>query len=89
MMIAAGTEATDHPMVWAASLRMKALSTRNDDPGTAHVRLTSDCDGFIVGEGAGILIMVIAGTTPKSAMLRSSRDCGLRNVRRCYHITQP
>src|SRR5215467_12867394 len=57
MMICGGTEATITPMGVGGFASMKALSTRNDEPATASRPFDADRDGFIVGEGAGILIL--------------------------------
>jgi 3-oxoacyl-[acyl-carrier-protein] synthase II len=56
-MIAGGTEAAITPMGVGGFAAMKALSTRNDDPEHACRPFDKDRDGFVVGEGAGILIM--------------------------------
>jgi 3-oxoacyl-[acyl-carrier-protein] synthase II len=56
-MIAGGTEAAITPMGVGGFAAMKALSTRNDDPTHACRPWDKDRDGFVVGEGAGILIM--------------------------------
>ena len=56
-MIAGGTEAAITPMGVGGFAAMKALSTRNDDPQHACRPFDKDRDGFVVGEGAGILIM--------------------------------
>jgi 3-oxoacyl-[acyl-carrier-protein] synthase II len=56
-MIAGGTEAAITPMGVGGFAAMKALSTRNDDPSHACRPFDKDRDGFVVGEGAGILIM--------------------------------
>ena len=56
-MIAGGTEAAITPMGVGGFAAMKALSTRNDDPEHACRPWDSDRDGFVVGEGAGILIL--------------------------------
>jgi 3-oxoacyl-[acyl-carrier-protein] synthase II len=56
-MIAGGTEAAITPMGVGGFAAMKALSTRNDDPVHACRPFDKDRDGFVVGEGAGILIM--------------------------------
>jgi 3-oxoacyl-[acyl-carrier-protein] synthase II len=56
-MIAGGTEAAITPMGVGGFAAMKALSTRNDDPTHACRPFDKDRDGFVVGEGAGILIM--------------------------------
>src|SRR3984893_13363262 len=56
-MIAGGTEAAITPMGVGGFAAMKALSTRNDDPTHACRPWDKDRDGFVCGEGAGILIM--------------------------------
>jgi 3-oxoacyl-[acyl-carrier-protein] synthase II len=56
-MIAGGTEAAITPMGVGGFAAMKALSTRNDDPEHACRPFDTDRDGFVVGEGAGILIL--------------------------------
>ena len=56
-MIAGGAEAAITPMGVGGFAAMKALSTRNDDPTHASRPYDKDRDGFVVGEGAGILIL--------------------------------
>jgi len=56
-MIAGGTEAAITPIGVAGFAAMRALSTRNDDPEHASRPFDKDRDGFVVGEGAGILIL--------------------------------
>lgn len=57
VMIAGGAEAAITPMGVGGFAAMKALSTRNDDPTHACRPFDKDRDGFVVGEGAGILIL--------------------------------
>jgi len=56
-MIAGGAEATVTPLCVAGFAAMKALSTRNDDPAHASRPWDKDRDGFVIGEGSGILIL--------------------------------
>jgi 3-oxoacyl-[acyl-carrier-protein] synthase II len=56
LVITGGTEAAITRMGLAAFQNMKALSTRNDDPASASRPFDADRDGFVLGEGAGILI---------------------------------
>ncbi len=56
-MIAGGAEGAITPMGVGGFAAMKALSTRNDDPTRASRPFDKDRDGFVVGEGAGILIL--------------------------------
>jgi 3-oxoacyl-[acyl-carrier-protein] synthase II len=57
VMIAGGSEASITPMGVGGFASMRALSTRNDDPSHASRPFDKDRDGFVVGEGAGILIL--------------------------------
>lgn len=56
LVITGGTEAAITRMGLAAFQNMKALSTRNDDPATASRPFDADRDGFVLGEGAGLLV---------------------------------
>ena len=55
--IAGGTEATVSPLGVGGFAAMRALSTRNDDPKTASRPWDKDRDGFVLGEGAGMLVL--------------------------------
>lgn len=57
VMVAGGTEATVTPLTIAGFGNMKALSTRNDSPETASRPFDGTRDGFVLGEGAGILVL--------------------------------
>ncbi len=56
-MIAGGSEAAITPMGIGGFGALRALSTRNDEPARASRPFDKDRDGFIVGEGAGVLIL--------------------------------
>jgi len=89
MMICGGTEATITPMGVGGFASMKALSTRNDDPATASRPFDRDRDGFIVGEGAGILILesLEHATRRNAPILAEIVGYGMSGD--AYHITQP
>jgi 3-oxoacyl-[acyl-carrier-protein] synthase II len=70
VMIAGGSEAAIVPVAMAGLNVMTALSTRNEDPQTASRPFDKDRDGFLMGEGAGILI-IEASSTRKLAAQRS------------------
>lgn len=57
VVLAGGTEAPIHPLPLAAFARMQALSTRNDDPQGASRPYDITRDGFVMGEGAGIVVL--------------------------------
>src|SRR2546430_899037 len=57
IMIAGGAEAAITPLAVASFANMKALSERNDDPATASRPFDKDRDGFVMGDGAGVLIL--------------------------------
>ena len=57
VVMAGGTEAAIHPLPMAAFANMQALSRRNDDPGAASRPYDVDRDGFVMGEGAGALVI--------------------------------
>ena len=57
VMIAGGTDALVTPFVLACFGSLRALSTRNDDPAAASRPFDKDRDGFVLGEGAGILVL--------------------------------
>jgi 3-oxoacyl-[acyl-carrier-protein] synthase II len=56
-MLAGGVEATIHEAVVGGFASMKALSTRNDDPEAASRPFDTDRDGFVIGEGGGMLVL--------------------------------
>jgi len=57
VMIAGGSEATVSPLGIGGFAAMRALSTRNDDPTTASRPFDKDRDGFVLGEGAGVMVL--------------------------------
>jgi len=57
VIVAGGTEATVSPLGIGGFASMRALSTRNDDPKTASRPWDKDRDGFVLGEGAGVMVL--------------------------------
>jgi 3-oxoacyl-[acyl-carrier-protein] synthase II len=57
VVVAGGTEAAMHPICFAGFSQMQALSTRNDDPSAASRPYDTGRDGFVMGEGAGVMVL--------------------------------
>ncbi len=89
MMICGGAEATITPMGVGGFAAMKALSTRNDDPARASRPWDADRDGFVVGEGAGILILESLEHAQKRNAPILAEIVGYGMSGDAYHITQP
>jgi 3-oxoacyl-[acyl-carrier-protein] synthase II len=89
MMICGGTEATITPMGVGGFASMKALSTRNDDPAHASRPFDAGRDGFVVGEGAGILILETLEHAQKRHASILAEIVGYGMSGDAYHITQP
>ena len=89
VMIAGGTEAAITPMGIGGFAAMRALSTRNNDPEHASRPFDSDRDGFIVGEGAGILILEELEHARRRGAHIMAELVGYGMSADAYHITQP
>jgi len=89
MMISGRTEATITPMGIGGFASMRALSTRNDDPARASRPFDAGRDGFVVGEGAGILIMESLEHAQKRSAPILAEIVGYGMSGDAYHITQP
>ena len=89
MMICGGSEATVTPMGIGGFAAMKALSTRNDDPQHASRPWDAGRDGFVVGEGAGILVMESLEHAQKRNAPIVAEIVGYGMSGDAYHITQP
>ena len=89
VMVAGGSEAAITPFAYASFCSMKAMSTRNDAPSSASRPFDKNRDGFIMGEGAGILVL----ETLEHAQARGARIycelAGYAATCDAYHITQP
>lgn len=89
LIVAGGTEAAITPLAVAGFGNMKALSTRNDDPQHASRPFDKDRDGFVIGEGAGIVIL----ESLEHALARKAKIyaelIGYSATADAYHITSP
>jgi 3-oxoacyl-[acyl-carrier-protein] synthase II len=89
VMIAGGAEAAITPMGVGGFAAMRALSTRNDDPPRASRPWDKDRDGFVMGEGAGILIMEELEHAKKRGAPILAEIVGYGMSSDAYHMTQP
>ncbi|HVH60634.1 MAG TPA: beta-ketoacyl-ACP synthase II [Candidatus Sulfotelmatobacter sp.] len=89
MMICGGAEATITPMGIGGFAAMKALSTRNEDPAHASRPWDSGRDGFVVGEGAGILVLESLEHAQKRNAPILAEIVGYGMSGDAYHMTQP
>jgi len=89
VMVTGGSEATVTPMGVGGFNAMRALSTRNDAPQKASRPFDADRDGFVMGEGAGILVL----ESEEHAVKRNARIyaelIGVGYTADAYHITAP
>lgn len=89
VMIAGGSEAAITPMGVGGFAAMRALSTRNDAPEKASRPWDSDRDGFVIGEGAGILVLEDLEFARKRGATILSEIIGYGMSADAFHITQP
>ncbi|MFQ6617399.1 MAG: beta-ketoacyl-ACP synthase II [Fidelibacterota bacterium] len=89
IMIAGGTEAAITPMSIGGFASMKALSTRNDEPGRASRPFDKMRDGFVMGEGAGILILEEMERALKRKAKIYAELGGIGFTADAYHVTAP
>jgi len=89
VVVAGGTEAAMHPMPIAGFTAMQALSTRNDDPEGASRPYDTGRDGFVLGEGAAVVVL----ESEEHAKARGARIyaevCGLGMSSDAHHIAAP
>jgi beta-ketoacyl-acyl-carrier-protein synthase II len=89
IVISGGTEATITPMAIAGFCAMKAMSTRNDEPTRASRPFDAERDGFVMGEGAAILVLERAEHAQKRGAKILCELAGYGATGDAYHITAP
>ncbi len=89
VMIAGGSEAAITPMGVGGFAALRALSTRNDEPERASRPFDKDRDGFVVGEGSGVLILEEYGRAKKRGAKIYAELVGYGMSADAYHITAP
>jgi len=89
VMIAGGAESVITPMAIGGFAVMKALSTRNGEPERASRPFDSDRDGFVMGEGAGIVILESLENAKKRNAKLYAEIAGYGMTSDAYHITSP
>ena len=89
MMITGGSEASISPMAVAGFSSMKALSLRNHEPARASRPFDADRDGFVLGEGAGIVVLETLEHAKKRNARIYAELVGYGATADAYHMTAP
>ena len=89
IMIAGGAEATISPLGIGGFCAMRALSTRNDEPEKASRPFDATRDGFVMGEGAGIVVLEELGVAERRGAKIYAEVKGYGMTGDAYHITAP
>ncbi|WP_433126238.1 beta-ketoacyl-ACP synthase II [Micromonospora sp. CA-240977] len=89
VVVAGGTEAVIHPLPIAGFSSMRAMSTRNDDPERASRPWDRGRDGFVLGEGAGIIVLERAEHAAARGARVYARLAGAGITSDAYDIVQP
>ncbi len=89
VMVCGGAEATMTELCYAGFCSMKAMSTRNDDPGRASRPFDLERDGFVMGEGAGVVVLEEEGRARARGAAIYGRVAGYGLTADAHHITAP
>jgi 3-oxoacyl-[acyl-carrier-protein] synthase II len=89
VVIAGGTEAATTPLFVSGFARMNTLSRRNEDPAGASRPFSADRDGFVMAEGAGMLVLERSADAEARRARPWARIIGCGNSADGHHITSP
>jgi len=89
IMVAGGTEASVSPLPFAGFCATRAMSARNDDPERASRPFDKNRDGFVMGEGAGVVVLERLDHALKRKAPIYAELVGYGNTADAYHLTAP
>jgi 3-oxoacyl-[acyl-carrier-protein] synthase II len=89
LVVVGGTEACIHPLNIAGFAQMRAMSTRNDEPQRASRPWDKGRDGFVLGEGSGVLVLERASSAAARGRTPYARLAGAGVTSDAYDIVQP
>ena len=89
VMIAGGAEAPLAPLCYGAFALIRAMSTRNDDPSRASRPFDKDRDGFVMGEGASVLVLEEWERARSRGAPIYAELCGYGTTNDAHHMTAP
>ena len=89
VVVAGGAEACVHPLPLAGFAQMRALSTRHDEPAAASRPYDKGRDGFVLGEGAGVLVLETEAHAAARGARAHARLAGAGLASDAHHVTAP